>query len=366
MTRSEHATRSPHDTSDPVRIDVLTVDVPPSWFAEAGAAPWVDSAAEHLSGGGSVTIRLAREGLPGAAAELISRARAALLAVTTVMRQEHLLPGDAYVEVDEESYGTPTAPRGRSRFLLPHQDGAHSSFLTPRRENDGHGVTDDRMFSNTVFFKRPSHKMYQGFLITRPGAFPGETYYYNLIALLVEAYRLRFGAPPERGADVERFLGDNIARSLRLSDVHRSRYLTLGSLLGSANPAHHVLPSGPRAESELWPEQYASIPGIWGLVEGCPCGACEGPGARLVCHATFETLGLSWPGVRERYESTVVGERGDLLIGNNLSQMHAAFSARDRQICPVCVVVDKPAGPEYESWLAREWEQGLARLGVTA
>ncbi|GII94602.1 hypothetical protein [Sinosporangium siamense] len=349
--------------SDDHRIAVITVAVPEDWYSGTPAAPWVGEAAGHLAGGGSVTLQLAGDGPAPPTAELIRRAHAVLLGVCGAMQREHLLPRDAYVEVDEESYGTPTAPRARSRFLLPHQDGAHASFLTPRRINDRHGVTDDRVFSNTVYFKRPSHKMYQGFLITNPGAFPGETYYYSLIALLVAAYKHKNGRAPSSSREVEEFLGDNIARSMELSDVHHSRYLNLGSLLGSPDPAHHVLPSGPRAESELWPDQYASIPGIWEMVESCPCASCEGPGARLICHQSYETLGLSWPEMRRHFESTVTGGLGDVLIGNNLSQMHAAFSARDRRICPVCIVVDKPAGAEYEAWLAQEWDQGFARVG---
>ncbi|MCS7476809.1 hypothetical protein ACFFQW_00905 [Umezawaea endophytica] len=355
------------ETTEGVRVEVLKTWVPASWLADPDGGgldhSWLGDAAAHLAGGGSVTFALRGDDAEPTSTELIVRAKAALAAVTTLLKERHALPADAYVEVDEESYGTPTAPEGRSRFLLPHQDGAHSSFLTPRAVNDRHGITETRVYSNTVFFKRPSHKMYQGFLITRPGKFPGETYYYDLIAMLHDAYARRTGHPPRDAVELELFLGDNIARSLELADVHRSRYLTVGSLLGSEHPAHHVLPSGPRAESELWPEQYASIPDIWRQVEACPCGLCEGPGARLMCHGVTATLGLSWPQTRARYEAAVTGERGDLLIGNNLTQKHAAFSARDRQICPVCVVVDTPVGPEYEAWLDQQWTQGFDRVG---
>ena len=340
---------------DGVRVEVLTVPV--------SADGSLEEAAAHLAGGGSVTFRLRDAAEDPSSGELIARANRTLAAVTAILKDRHALPPEAYVEVDEESYGTPTAPEGRSRFLLPHQDGAHSSFLTPRAANDRHGITRDRVYSNTVFFKRPSHKMYQGFLITRPGAFPGETYYYDLIAMLHDAFARRTGRGPADVTELEAFLGDNIARSLALADVHRSRYLTVGSLLGSEDPAHHVLPSGPRAESELWPEQYASIPDVWRQVEACPCGDCSGPGARLMCHGIMATLGLSWPQARARYESAVTGVRGDLLIGNNLTQKHAAFSSRDRQICPVCIVVDTPIGAAYESWLEQQWTQGFARVG---
>ena len=352
-------TRSDLTGTDPRHVVLEVIEVP----AHEESPSWQVRGLARLADGGSVLLRFGEQ--PSTAA-LIARAKSALGDLVERMRDAEALPADSYVEVDEESYGTPTAPQDLSRFLLPHQDGAHSSFLTPRAANDEHGITKDRIFSDSVYFKRPSHKMYQGFLITHPGTRPGETYYYDLVAMLFDSYARRFGEPPRAVEHLERFLGSNIARALELKPVHRSRYLTLGSLLGSPDPAHHVLPSGPRAESELWPEQYASIPGIWAKVAVCECGECTGPGARLMCHSAASTLGLSWPQLRRRYEVSVVGERGDLLIGNNLTQMHAAFSSRDRQICPVCIVVDKPAGESYERWLGDQWDRSFARLEAAA
>lgn len=344
-------------------VDVLPLRVPEPWFRQREDSGWVEESAAHLGIGGSVTLSLSEDPDRQDSAELVARARNVLRAVKGIMEREHRLPADAYVEVDEESYGTPTAPGNESRFLLPHQDGGHASFPSPREINDSHGISRTRVFSKTVFFKRHSHKMYQGFLITEPGSFPGETYYYNVVAMLFGAYVHKFSRRPENVEELERFLGANIARSLEHADTHRSRYLTLSAMLGSEDLAHHVITSGPRAESEFWPEQYAHLPQLWDQVTGCPCGSCEGPGGRAMCHGLTQALGLSWPATRIAYETTVVGQRGDLLLGNNLFQMHAAFSAPDRRICPVCIVLDAPTGPAYEEWLEAQWTGAFARLG---
>src|SRR5213080_1083464 len=63
----------------------------------------------------------------------ITRAECALAAIRRGLIEKHSLPAKAYVELDEESYGTPVAPFRDRRFLLPHQDGGHCSFLTPSR-----------------------------------------------------------------------------------------------------------------------------------------------------------------------------------------------------------------------------------------
>src|SRR5262245_15676725 len=99
----------------------------------------------------------------------IERASAAFDAVRRVMVERNGLPEENDGEVDRESYGTPVAPFRQRRFLLPHQDGGHCSFLTPSRMDCPDIHPDERVFSNTVYWKRPSHKLFQGFIITDPG-----------------------------------------------------------------------------------------------------------------------------------------------------------------------------------------------------
>ncbi|HEX8130980.1 MAG TPA: hypothetical protein VF527_17900 [Pyrinomonadaceae bacterium] len=324
------------------------------------AAPII-RAAELLAGGGVAGLRIHPAGASKQVA--ITRAETALAAVTRVLVERYGLPPEAYVEVDEESYGTPVAPFRDRRFLLPHQDGGHCSFLTPSRLDYPDLHPDERVYSETVYWKRPSHKLYQGFLITNTGTQPGVTYYYNTLTLLRDAFLHRHGRAPEDISELARFNVENLRHSKKNQAIHGSRYVTLGALLGSPELAHHVMPSGPRAESELWPVQYISLPVLSEMADRCPCGACRGTGEKLFCHACVGTLGRTWPEFRRDYESAVIGERHDLLIGNNLTQLHAADSHASRTIRPMCIVSDRAEGEAYERWLAAQWRAWDAPVG---
>jgi hypothetical protein len=328
-------------------IKLVTADRSPS---NAGLL----DAAEVLARGDVLQLRLGH--LPPSKAEIISEAEATLAAVVALMKERHGLPGTAYVEVDEESYGVPVAAFRRRRFLLPHQDGGHSSFLTPSRIDCPELQPRERLFSNSVYSKRPSHKMFQGFIITSPDQPLDVTCYYNAFTMLRDAFVRANTRAPKDVSELASFLLQNLRWSRDHQSVHRSRYFNVGAMLGSRNLAHHVLPSGPRAESELWPEQYANLPELCAMVDACPCGVCSGPGERLLCHATVTTLGLTWPAFRTNYEASVAGRQWDLLVGNNLSQLHAADSGLDRTIRPLSIVMDLVDDDvEYERWLSAQW-----------
>jgi hypothetical protein len=320
--------------------------------ARAQTAP-VIRAASVLDRGGVAILRFD----PRIAAKQVAIAcgEAALTAVRNALVERHDLPAETYVELDAESYGTPVAPFTDRRFLLPHQDGGHCSFLTPSRLDQPDLDPRERVFSSTVYWKRPSHKIYQGFLITNAGDPPGTTYYYNTLTLLWDAFIHRHGRPPASLAELAIFSMENLRRSKENQSIHCSRYVTLGAMLGSLELAHHVMPSGPRAESELWPAQYIRLPAVCEMADRCPCGSCRGPGERLFCHACAHTLGRTWQEFRRDYEVAVVGDHHDLLIGNNLTQLHAADSHASRTIRPMCIVSDRAEGEGYERWLAAQW-----------
>lgn len=317
--------------------------------------------AAMLTNGGVVALRIHPRAVEKEVA--IARGNAALIAITNTMIERYGLPEDAYVEVDDESYGTPVAPFNDRRFLLPHQDGGHASFLTPSRL-DSDLDPAERMFSSTVYWKRPSHKMYQGFIITSPGIPPGETYYYNILTLLSDAFIVRHGRPPSL-SELAAFNLENLRRARQHQPTHGSRYVTLGALLGSSELAHHVMPSGPRAESEFWPAQYIAMPALCEMADRCPCGTCREPGMRAFCHACVHTLCRTWPEFRSEYEVTLSGERYDLMIGNNITQLHAASSSVFRTIRPMCIVVDRPEGDPYERWLGGQWRAWYGPLSLS-
>ena len=74
----------------------------------------------------------------------------------------------------------------------------------------------------------------------------------------------------------------------------------------------------------------------------------------------MNTLGKTWPEFQAEYETSVVGELHDLLIGNNLTQLHAADSSTTRTVLPMCIVVDNADGDAYERWLATQWREWFA------
>lgn len=316
-----------------------------------------DRAAAILSRGDILKLRLGGEDLPKE--DVIGRFSERLEAITSCMKRAFDLPQDCYVEFDEESSGTPVASFHTRRFLLPHSDGGHQSYLTPSRLHTPQFDARNRLFSNKWYFKRASHKMYQGFIITNTGWPRGVTYYYNLLTALELAYRHKTGRQDGDLSRLSEFCRTNIREALELRDIHRSRYPTIATVLGATDPEYHVLTSGPRAESELWPEQYASMPKLCEMTDACPCQNCEGPGTRLFCHQCFECTGLSWPEFRDRLEVSATAERFDLLIGNNLTLLHAAESASERTILPVCIVMDQPDSEAYEIWLASQWERAF-------
>lgn len=315
----------------------------------------------HLAASEVVTVRIHPASHKAAAVE---HAQTALNGIRRALVEQHGLPDVAYMELDDESRGVPVAPFNRRRFLLPHQDGGHCSFLTPSRLDCLRMTPEDRVYSSSVYWRRPSHKMYQGFLVTHPGDPPGETYYYNAVGLLAHAFAHLHGHAAANVAELARFSLENIRQSKAQQPIHASRYLTLGGLLGSSEPAHHILPSGPRAESEFWPAQYMNMPALSELADKCPCGTCDGPGTRLLCNALDRTLGLSWPQVRSQYETPIAAELHDLVLANNLTFFHAAESQATRTIVPMCIVLQGPAGGAYERWLAQEWRSALLAAGL--
>jgi hypothetical protein len=336
------------------RVRLIEIDARQLQPLDECVPPPLVQAADCLAAAEVVTVRFHPRALPKAV--VVQHAEVALCGIRRVLVERHALPDAAYVEIDDESRGVPVAPFHKRRFLLPHQDGGHCSFLTPSQLHCPDLLPEDRLFSSSVYWRRPSHKMYQGFLVTRTGEPAGETYYYNAVGLLRLAYARRHGRLPVNISQLARFCLENIRQSKALQPIHASRYLVLGALLGSPEPAHHTLPSGPRAESEFWPAQYTNIPGLSELADTCPCGVCDGPGARLICNALDRTLGLSWPRVRFEYEARVTAGVHDLLLANNLTFFHAAESQATRTIVPMCIVVQDPSGVAYERWLAEQWQ----------
>src|SRR5216684_297344 len=130
--------RNPHTEL----LELEELDLVPGRAELAGP---IARAASLLARGGVVGLRIH----PIGAAKQVAMARAetALAAVMRALIERHALPPEAYVELDDESYGTPVAPFRDRRFLLPHQDGGHCSFLTPSRLDHPDLHPSERVYS---------------------------------------------------------------------------------------------------------------------------------------------------------------------------------------------------------------------------
>lgn len=308
--------------------------------------------AELLHGTGFAVFRLGRLRLPvdesRKAARLVAeRLRCALInrGAPERMRLEVDRPQETYVPA-----GHPT------RTLLPHFDGQHCSYLTPSTEDVPEWDPGWREFGDRGYTTTPAHKMYQGIFITDPGEGLSVTTYYDWIGILraVRAERGQ-GAVDAPAAEVARWLGGHLREAVRRQPEHGCPYPSLGAMLGLAEPLWHGV-SFHHGEADLPEEARERWPHIGPLADRCPCGRCRGEVARVFCHQMLNATGLHWDAFRERWEVLVPSDHCDLVFGHNLSMLHGGLAGGARRVLdPLCLVVDRAAGPDYERWLAGTW-----------
>ena len=138
-------------------------------------------------------------------------------------------------------------------------------------------------------------------------------------------------------------------------------------MLGLTEEAFHGMGFA-NAEDPLPADVGARYPILWPMTQACACGTCIGDTGRVFCHLLMQSVGLSWPAFRQRYEILVPSERYDLIVGHNLMMLHGGWAGGPgRLIEPLCMVVDEPSGTDYERWLAASWRRMLpAQCGVTS
>lgn len=258
------------------------------------------------------------------------------------------------------------------RTLLPHHDGQHCSYLTPSTSDDPDWRTQWREFGSRGYSTTPAHKLYQGVFIADPGEGLSVTTYYDWLEILSTVHSertaensVRFGdADCSEGspAEIARWLGANLRRALDRQPDHGTPYPSLGSMLGLDEPMWHGL-SFHHAEAELGARDRERYPSAIPLAETCPCGTCVGESARVFCHMMLAATGQPWRECRERWEVLAPSERFDLVFGHNLTMLHGGWAGGPgRVIEPMCLVVDRPEGEEYERWLAASWRRHLPAL----
>jgi hypothetical protein len=251
------------------------------------------------------------------------------------------------------------------RTRLPHFDGQHCSYLTPSAEDVPDWDAALRTFSTSGYTTTAAHKLYQGIFITDPGHALSVTTYYDWLSIIADVRRLRRIDSDEDGDPraAARWLGDNLRRSLARQRSHGCPYPSLGAMLGLTEEAFHGMGFA-NAEDPLPADVGKRYPILWPMTQACPCGTCSGDTGRVFCHLLVQSVGMSWPAFRQRYEMLVASERYDLLVGHNLTMLHGGWAGGPgRLIEPLCLVVDEPSGADYERWLAASWRRMLpARL----
>jgi hypothetical protein len=343
-----------------VELDLATaraiVECSPSGRRQA----WLQAAHGLLRGRSPRVLGIGRLGLGR------ERSRGLAIALVDGLREALLRAGgpeDLRVEVGKVQE-THVSPGYATRTLLPHHDGGHCSYLTPSRLDLPGWEPARRRFAEQGLYAHssPSHKLYQGIFIVDPGEAESITTYYPWLQILADGYRAARGREPTATPELATWLGDNLLRTLELQGQHGGRYPTLAASLGSSSLVFHGL-SPHCAEDDVTRDDCERFPQLRELVRCCPCGACRAAAERLFCHSLLESLGLSWPAFRERYEFRVASERFDLVMGHNLVLLHGGLrGGASRRLEPISLVVDEPAGDGYEEWLAASWRAGTSVL----
>lgn len=334
-----------------VAMDCATADALAAGASEAAA--WADGVAAAIERPSGVVVRIGALRRP--VDESRRLAHLAADAVCEALRRRGA-PAPMRLEIDRPQ-ATEVRDRRIVRTLLPHHDGQHCSYLTPSILDVPEWEPARRTFSDEGFTTTNAHKLYHGIFVAEPGEGLSVTTYVDWVAVVRLAFARAIGHEPASVPELARWLGGNIERSLRWQPSHGCRYLSMGAALGSRDLVQHGV-SCHMAEADFSAAEHVRFPALRALREpcACPCGECGGPAERMVCAMLHHTTGLTFPAWRLRFEVAVPSEQGDLVMGHNLRLVHGGLmGGATRLLEPLCMVVDRPEGPDYEAWLAAQW-----------
>jgi hypothetical protein len=335
--------------ADPLPVDRSAAQALLDGADSGEAARWTAAAGHRLRRDEAVVFAISEVGPSEQTARELAIAIATALAANLV---EDGLPRDARIEVDVPQATNAPADHP-TRTLLPHHDGGHCSYLTPSLVDVPDWQAAERTFSDEQYCTTAAHKLYQGILVLEPGDGRSVTAYYPWIQLIARAFERRYARP---GTTVELaiWLGENLRAAHRGRPASGAHYPSMAACLGArADLALAVVPHC--AEEELDSAHLERYPDLARMARSCPCGLCPGPSGRVLCHLLGGVLGLTWTRLRQ-LELALESRRFDFVLGHNLTLLHAGIEGgRSRALLPVSVVLDTPAGPDYEAWLARQW-----------
>lgn len=338
-----------------VRIDVALAGAlaPPGNPPTEPGRQWVAEAVDRLIQHGAVLFKIGALRLGERDSSAVAERVLRIVCDELVDRGA---PADLAVEIDEPD-ATEVEPGMATRDRVPHHDSQRTSYLTPSRLDVPSFDPAWRRYSADGYSSN-THKLYAGIVIHDPGDGLSITTFFNLLALLIDAYRHQVDRDPLPQPLAEWTAG-NIRRAIARHAHHGSPYLTLAAMLGTPpSPALEAV-SYRSFEANVDDQTLRRLPELHELCRRCPCGRCRGQTERLYCHTLDHATGLSWPETRTRHERWLSSERYDLLLWNNLTWIHGAVrGSANRTLRPVFLAA-RSDGTAYETWLANEWRRAI-------
>ena len=225
--------------------------------------------------------------------------------------------------------------------ILPHHDSGSRTWLVGPSESD-------------QLPPGPRHA-YTGFIVNSVGREPSATQYWDLVSLLESS--LSIGDQPVSCRVLQNLLRKRLSDRERTANSNglRLTYVTLASLLG-CNGASAVAIEGFESSTPL--SSFSGIPvsEIRMLRRPCPCGLCLGETATATCHLIHRISGTSLWTLGSKYGESVVAERGDLVMWNNVFLQHGnSRISVGRTISHRYLTVSEPG--EFKAWLHTEWNR---------
>lgn len=318
--------------------------------SDDGCAAWADGVTSAIDGAAhGVIIPLGELCRDQATAMLAARAVAEHL-VASWRRRWSL--DDLTPEIGADQV-TEVAPGKRTRSLLPHHDGGNSSYLTPSCADVATWAAELRRTAPRQISTTRAHKLYQGFVVLQTGEGDSITPYYDLVTMLMLAYRHQNGVEWPSLPELQEKCARDLRRSIGLIQAQGGGYIQLGALLGASDPKH-ILVNLHNTDAPFNDAELAAFPEIR---NGSPS-----PVQSLFEEMIVETTGLPWPAVCELTEQGLRTEQFDFVLGHNVILMHGGLNGGpSRLLHPICAVLQEAAGRTYENWLSANWVTAYGR-----
>lgn len=251
----------------------------------------------------------------------------------------------------------PAEAPSADRVMLPHHDGGSITRLeTP---------------ASTRELELVERKAYAGFLVIDAGAVAATTTFYPMVPMIRCAAP---GSGPDDATGLAGVCAWYDGNVLAFAEAARrygleGRYLTLPRALGTRTRELIAIDRN-LGHEDVTADELRSFPELERWRRECPCGTCQGELTRIYCHGLAEATGRSWPQIRAGFETSLLAERGDLVLWNNVFLQHGALGGGANRTLMHAYLVSQGSGPEYAQWAAghwaRQWDSAAWQPGVPA